>query len=98
MSHPTAFNPPPFRVYKATPQGYVNLPGQPGRRKYLGNVDNPQKQQGYARLVSELAAHGRLASRAMEAISVAELVAAFWAHAKVYYRKPDGKPSGRRIG
>jgi len=46
---------PPFRVHKATGQGYVNLNG---RRVYLGRADTPEAKQRYARVIAEWTANG----------------------------------------
>lgn len=64
-----------------------------GKFHWCGTWGTPKAAATYARKVAELEAHGRLAPPAVEATCVAELVAAFLEHAKVYYRKPDGRPT-----
>jgi len=65
---------PPFRVHKATGQGYVNLDG---RRVYLGRADMPEAKRKYAREIVEWTANGGRRSVPQAELTVIELVNAF---------------------
>ena len=81
---------PSYRCHKASGQGYVHLNG---RRIYLGKFDQSETRQKYLQLVAEWEANGRRLSVDPNDITVVELIARFWEHARAYYRKPDGMPS-----
>ena len=66
-----------------------------GRRVYLGEWDSPQSKQAYQRLLVERS-RGILVQSDTDEVFVAELLAAFAEHARVYYREPDGAP-GREV-
>jgi len=68
---------PPFRVHKATGQGYVNLDG---RRVYLGRADMPEAKRKYAREIVEWTANGGRRSVPVAELTVIELVNAFRRH------------------
>ena len=65
---------PPFRVHKATGQGYVNLDGH---RVYLGRADTPEAKRKYAREIVEWTANGGRRSVPQAELTVIELVNAF---------------------
>ena len=79
---------PQFRLHKPTGQGYVRLNGQ---FKYLGRYDDPATQQRYHRLIAEWIAGGYLAPVDPQEMTVEELMLRYTAHAREYYRKPDGR-------
>lgn len=64
-----------------------------GKFHWCGKWGTPKATAKYARLVAELEANHGILVPPLEAITVCELVAAFWEHATVYYRKPNGKPT-----
>jgi integrase len=74
--------------HKASGQAVVRLAG---RDLYLGPWRSKAARIEYDRLVAEWLAAGR---RAVDphagGITVTELIAGFWEHAKAYYRHPDG--------
>ncbi|MCH8342485.1 MAG: site-specific integrase [Planctomycetes bacterium] len=81
---------PSFRHHKASGQGFVELAG---RRHYLGRFDRPETQQAYHRLMAEWIANGRQLPVDPSDITIVELCARFWQHAKAYYRRPNGTPT-----
>jgi len=80
---------PSYCKHKPTGQAKVVLNG---KTFYLGRYGSAASKQAYDRLVQEWLAAGRqLPGR--EELTVSELILAYWRHAEVYYRKPDGKPT-----
>ena len=61
-----------------------------GRRRYLGVYRTPASRQRYDQAIREWMSDGREHRVSDNNITVMELVARFWKHAKVYYRRPDG--------
>lgn len=84
---------PSFRHHKATRQGFVEIDG---RRIYLGRHDLPESRQKYHQTIQEWIANGYRLPVAPEEVSVMELCAAYWNHAKIHYRKPDGSPTSEQ--
>lgn len=81
---------PTYRRHRASGLAIVTLDG---RDHYLGPHGSETSRAEYDRLVGEWMAHGRrlpLAGDERPAVTVAEVLAAFWVHAEVHYRK-DGK-------
>lgn len=88
--------PPSYRVHKPSGQAVVTLSG---RHFYLGPHGSKASRVEYDRLVGEWLAHGRRLPNAPTGpvdLTVAEVMASYWAHVKEYYRKPDGKPTGEQ--
>ena len=88
-----ALSAPPLRRHKATNQAYVTLHG---RQHYLGRWGSADARTRYAALI---AAWNPVAPPAPAAppstlLTVDELIAAFWQHALIYYRKKD-EPTGK---
>ena len=83
---------PPFRVHKATGQGYVNLDG---RRVYLGRADTLEAKQRYARLLAEWT-NGTYGAAVPTDLSVAEMAARYWRTVEARYpaKTATGKPAG----
>ena len=75
--------------HKSSGQAVVRLGGRDG---YLGSWGTPRAKTEYDRVIAEWLAGGRHAD-AVNDLTVAELLAAFWDHAEVYYRDGDGKPT-----
>ncbi len=73
-----------------------------GRDVYLGKYDSPESREKYRRVLAEwLAGSGPPLPKAPStppdespAPSVAEMVLAYWGHAQIHYRRPDGSPAG----
>ena len=87
---------PSYRYHKASDQAVVVLDG---RSHYLGVWNSPESKTEYDRLVAEWLAGGRRSSPPPSAPpvagpNVAELILAFWRHAQIHYRHPDGTPTG----
>ncbi|HEX4607898.1 MAG TPA: site-specific integrase [Urbifossiella sp.] len=98
---------PSYLHHKPANQAYVRLPDGTGGRKvvYLGVFESPESRAEYARLVAELAARPTAVppSECVKApgernLTVNEIFLAFWAHAAVYYRHPDGTPTSALDG
>lgn len=86
---------PKFRRHKRSGQGVVTLDG---KDFYCGPYDNPESRTQYDRLVAEWLANGRRLhpserDEETDPVTVGELAAAFWEHARRYYRHPDGRPT-----
>lgn len=83
---------PSYRLHKSSGQAVVTLNG---RDYYCGPHGDPESRQVYDELIAKWLAHGRRMPGAIEdpdqAITVNELVVAFWDYAGTYYRTPDGK-------
>lgn len=89
---PRTTKPPAYRLYKRTGQAVVTLNGHD---HYLGKHGTITSRNAYDRLVGEWLQHGRTlpGSRSeTEGVSVSELIAAYWRHAKSYYVK-NGQPT-----
>ncbi|HSI34583.1 MAG: tyrosine-type recombinase/integrase [Phycisphaerae bacterium] len=86
---------PKYRHHKASGQAVVTLDG---RDHYLGAHESETSRLEYDRHIAEWLAAGRrtpsATPEAAGATTVAEVLAAFWAHAETYYRGPDGTPTG----
>ncbi len=89
MAAKTSRPAPPYRRQKAAPhdRAYVVLNGH---RIYLGRHGDPESLSRYDRVIAEWLAGGRRLPVPPDQLTVVELCAAFWIHAKSYYRKPDG--------
>src|SRR5688572_24316012 len=86
---------PKYRCHKATGQAVVTLSG---RDHYLGPWQSAKSKREYARLTSEwLAAGGVVAKDQSAAITVEELLAAFWQHAKAYYVNAESRPTTEQL-
>ncbi len=77
---------PNYRHHKPSGQAVVTVGGQD---VYLGLYGTPASRAEYDRVVGEWLATGRQ-GRASAGRTIAEVVDAFWAHAKSYYLEPDG--------
>lgn len=82
---------PSFSLHKASGQAVVRLNGYD---HFLGPFDSSISRERYARLIAEWEANGRArpVPRGCDA-AIAQVIAAFWRHAKSYYRRPDGTPT-----
>jgi hypothetical protein len=89
---------PKYRHYKPKDLAVVRIDG---RDHYLGRHGSPESWERYHRLLAERAASGGERpsasphpSESTGSRTVAEVIVAFWDHARDYYRNPDGTPSG----
>lgn len=80
---------PKYRLHKATGQAVVTIAG---RDCYLGRHGSAESRERYSRLVAESIQCGGVAPAPKCETTVAEVMAAFLAHARQYYRK-NGKPT-----
>ncbi len=65
-----------------------------GSRCYLGEYGSKESRAEYRRLVAEWSgASGRAPERLNDQLTVVEVIARFWEHAQVYYRRADGTPT-----
>jgi integrase len=78
---------PALQLHKASGRAVVKLGG---RVVYLGVYGSEEAQSAYLRLVAEWQASGGVA--AVEVVTVDQVIAGYWQHAEVYYRK-NGKPT-----
>jgi len=87
---------PKYLHHKPSGQARIRVAGND---IYLGAYGSPESKREYNRISAELeanapiAAVGNTKSKAAKTVTVAELVKAFWLHAKVHYRHPDGNPT-----
>jgi hypothetical protein len=90
--------PPRYRLHKQSGQAVVSLPQGNGAYQdvRLGPFDTPVSRQEYARVLAEWEANGRTPPRPASAVNdmtVAEVILAYWRHADAYYRHPGGNPT-----
>jgi len=81
---------PSFRHPKASGHGFVELDG---RRIYLARFDRPESRPRHHQLIAERIANGRQRPIDPHEITVTELVARFWSHAKHHHRRSNGTPT-----
>jgi hypothetical protein len=96
-------NPPAYRLHKQSGQAVVDLPDGQGARHTvtLGKHDSPESRAEYDRVISEwLLAGRRWPPRpaednvcAVNDLTVAEVILAYWQHVETYYRSPDSTPT-----
>lgn len=83
---------PSYRRHKKSGQAVVTLNG---KDHYLGPHGTKASRQEYDRLIAEWWAGGRRLNGGDNAdLTITELINDFRKHAEVYYRKPDGTPTG----
>ena len=81
---------PKYRLHRRSGQAIVTLNG---KDHYLGPHNCETSKIEYDQFIAEWLACGRQTSQPVgvqAAISVNELILAFWEHAQKYYRRPDG--------
>lgn len=82
---------PKYRRHKASGQAVVTIAGAD---HYLGKFNSKPSRMLYDRLVGEWLASGRQGPPpSPEDLTVTELIARFWKHAKAFYRHADGTPT-----
>ena len=80
---------PSLRLHKASGQMFVVLSG---KAIYCGKPDDPTAESRYHQAIAEWMAAGRQLPADPDTITVKELIARFWIHAKQYYRhQTDGR-------
>src|SRR5512135_1358704 len=98
MSDPN--RPPKYRHYKPKNLAVVRIEG---RDLYLGKYNSPESWEKYGRVIAEWRARGAVPSSSggratdeteSDALSLNELILAYWRHAEGYYRRSDGSPTG----
>jgi integrase len=82
---------PGYCRHRPTGQAYVCIEG---RMIYLGQCGTAASRAEYDRVIAEWIAAGRRLPVDAQAVTVAEVIAAFRHHAKTYYRSADGTVSG----
>ncbi|MCE9555999.1 MAG: site-specific integrase [Planctomycetes bacterium] len=80
---------PSYRRHKATGQAVVTLSG---RDLYLGRYNSKHSRAEYNRLVGEWIANGCEMPQEADNITIVEMLAKWWIHAKQHYRR-NGKPT-----
>ncbi|QDV63054.1 site-specific integrase [Crateriforma conspicua] len=80
---------PKYRKHRASGQAVVTING---RDHYLGPHGSKTSVAEYDRIVGEYLVRGRLPQVDTHAITVTEVIARFWQHARKHYVK-DGKPT-----
>lgn len=86
--------PPKYRKHKATGQSIVTIDG---KDFYLGPHGSKASKLEYDRLIGEWLANGRSLRIADQVLTITELIAKYWKHAKGYYIK-NGKPTDELPG
>lgn len=76
---------PSYRLHKASGQAVVTLSGDD---VYLGAHGTPASRAEYTRVLGEWYARGQQAAAAGEVARVADVIAAYWSYASVYYGTP----------
>lgn len=88
---------PKYRKHRASGQAVVTLFG---KDHYLGPHGTKSSKVEYDRLIAEYLANGRRPPADLDQkppITVIEVLAAYWKHARGYYRK-NGKPTSELEG
>jgi integrase len=90
---------PSYRLHKKSGQAVVTL-SSPGKRKdvLLGKYKSPESIAEYNRIIAEREqvleeTRDETVSRRRFALTVNEVLARYWQHAKETYRRPDGTPT-----
>jgi integrase len=83
--------PPKYSLHKPSGQARVRYLG---RDHYLGPYGSRESREAYARLIAEFSRDDPAPFSAPGGLTVAELILKFWGHCQVYYRHPDGTPTG----
>ena len=89
---------PSYRHYRPKNLAVVRIDGHD---HYLGKYDSQESRERYHRLIAEwLASADRSPSSSApeqavpsRPLSIKDLVLAYWRHAELHYRGPDGKPT-----
>jgi integrase len=88
---------PAYRLHRQSGQAIVTLTDGTGGRKdvLLGKYDSPESRAEYLRVLAEWQSAGRTLPRptACNALSVHELLDAYWTWAEKTYRDSDGTPT-----
>ena len=64
-----------------------------GQRHYLGVYGSPESKAAYRKTIAEWVVSGGHPPVPADDITVTEICARFWQHAREYYKKPDGTPT-----
>jgi len=98
MPSTPVLNSPKYRRQKKNSGSDLAFVEMAGVRYYLGVYNSPESQNAYHRKVAEWIESGRtlLAPASQDVVTVVELAARYWEHAKVYYRKQDGTPTSEQ--
>lgn len=81
---------PKYRLHRKSGRAFVE---PNGRRVYLGDYESAETRQKYHAVIAEWEANSRTLPVPPDEITVVELLARFWEHAKGYYKKLDGTPT-----
>jgi integrase len=92
---------PTYRLHKPSGQAVVTIRTAGGIRKdvYLGAYDSPESRAEYSRVLQEtvVAPTAQFVQPGLgtcpSGFTVNELLLAFWKHAELHYRHPDGTPT-----
>jgi integrase len=86
---------PSYRLHRSDGRALVTIDG---RDIYLGKHGSPESRAEYDRLIAEWLANGRSLNTSQAGApsdaTVNEVILAFWQHAELHYRHPDGSPTG----
>jgi len=82
---------PKYRRHKPSGRGVVTIDG---KDIYLGRWNSPESVSEYHRLIAQWNSNGRRLPSAGSDLTIAELVEQFGRYIDVYYRRPDGTPTG----
>src|SRR3954470_3884063 len=96
---PRSASVPSYRHHKPSGQAVVTIRTATGERRdvYLGVYNSPESRAEYGRLIAELAAgsaNPAPLTNDRAALTVDQVLVAYWRHVENHYRTPDGKPSG----
>lgn len=86
--------PPAYSHHKPSGQARVRYQG---RDHYLGPYGSRESREAYSRLIAEFSRDSPVPVAPTGGPTVAEVILAFWSHAQVYYRHPDGTPTGEHL-
>ena len=85
---------PSYRRHRASGQAVVTLNGID---HYLGPHGTKASRNEYDRVIAEWLVNGRRDIGSGSDLTVSEIVAKYWLHAQIYYRRPDGTPGNELV-
>jgi hypothetical protein len=85
---PKQSSPPQYLLHKGSGQAYATIDG---KREYLGVHGSPESHARYGKLLAKWQSTNDVST---PEITVRQLALMFVAHADIYYRTPDGQPTG----
>jgi len=86
---------PTYRLHRQSGQAIVTVYDRSGKPRdiLLGAYDSPESRAEYARVLAKLAPGNVLPEMQSFGLTIEDVIAEYWEHAKGYYVGPTGKPT-----